>query len=101
MLEFEDGTKQMVPRGDHEAHRPKAADLWPRMVTSMSRAAPKPARSERRRYMADKLESIEIFPGDNGGHRVSHNFKREVGKKGGAMLNRLRAPISGSILTRA
>ena len=29
MLEFEDGTKQMVHRGDHEAHQPKAGDLSP------------------------------------------------------------------------
>ena len=29
MLEFEDGTKQMVHRGDHEAHDPKAGDMWP------------------------------------------------------------------------
>jgi hypothetical protein len=35
--------------------------------------------------MAGKLESIEIFPGENGGHRVVHNFKREAGKKQGAM----------------
>jgi hypothetical protein len=35
--------------------------------------------------MAGKLESIEIFPGENGGHRVVHNFKREAGKKSGAM----------------
>ena len=32
-----------------------------------------------------KIESIEIFPGENGGHRVVHNFKREAGKKQGAM----------------
>jgi hypothetical protein len=32
-----------------------------------------------------KIESIEIFPGENGGHRVVHNFKREAGKKSGAM----------------
>ena len=31
------------------------------------------------------MESIEIFPGENGGHRVVHNFKREAGKKSGAM----------------
>jgi hypothetical protein len=35
--------------------------------------------------VADKIESIEIFPGENGGHRVVHNFKREAGKKEGAM----------------
>ena len=35
--------------------------------------------------MAGELESIEIFPGENGGHRVVHNFKREASKKGGAM----------------
>jgi hypothetical protein len=29
MLEFEDGVKQLVHRGDHEAHQPKAGDLWP------------------------------------------------------------------------
>ena len=29
MLELEDGTKQLVHRGDHEAHAPKAGDLWP------------------------------------------------------------------------
>ena len=29
MLEFEDGTKQMVNRGDHEAHAPKAGDVCP------------------------------------------------------------------------
>jgi hypothetical protein len=28
--------------------------------------------------MAKQLESIEIFPGENGGHRVVHNFKRET-----------------------
>jgi len=31
------------------------------------------------------IESIEKFPGENGGHRVVHNFRRETGKKGGAM----------------
>ena len=35
--------------------------------------------------MANNLESMEIFPGENGGHRVVHNFKREAGKKSGAM----------------
>ena len=35
--------------------------------------------------MAKQIESIEIFPGENGGHRVVHNFKREMGKKGGAI----------------
>ena len=35
--------------------------------------------------MAGNLESIEIFPGENGGHRVVHNFKRQPGKKEGAM----------------
>jgi hypothetical protein len=35
--------------------------------------------------MSGKLESIEIFPGENGGHRVVHNFKREAGKKEGSM----------------
>ena len=34
VLEFEDGTKQMVHRGDHEAQQPKPGDLWPRMATS-------------------------------------------------------------------
>jgi hypothetical protein len=34
MLEFEDGTKQMVHRGDHKRHDPKPGDMWPRMVTS-------------------------------------------------------------------
>lgn len=29
MLEFTDGSKQSVHRGDHEAHAPKAGDLWP------------------------------------------------------------------------
>ena len=29
MLEFEDGMKQMVHRGDHEAHAPKVGDLCP------------------------------------------------------------------------
>jgi hypothetical protein len=29
MLEFEDGTKQAVNRGDHEAHNPAVGDLWP------------------------------------------------------------------------
>ena len=29
MLEFEDGTKQMVHRGDHERHDPKLGDMWP------------------------------------------------------------------------
>ena len=33
--------------------------------------------------MAKQIESIEIFPGENGGHRVVHNFKREAGKKQG------------------
>jgi hypothetical protein len=28
MLEFEDGTKQMVHRGDHERHGPKPGDMW-------------------------------------------------------------------------
>jgi hypothetical protein len=35
--------------------------------------------------MAKQLESIEIIPGEKGGHRVVHNFKRETGKKSGAM----------------
>jgi hypothetical protein len=35
--------------------------------------------------MAKQLASIEIFPGENGGHRVVHNFKPASGKKGGAM----------------
>jgi hypothetical protein len=35
--------------------------------------------------MAGNIESIEIFPGENGGHRVVHNFKREAGKKQGSM----------------
>ena len=35
--------------------------------------------------MARQIESIEVFPGENGGHRVVHNFKREAGKKGGSM----------------
>jgi hypothetical protein len=39
--------------------------------------------------MAKKLESIEIIPGENGGHRVVHNFKREMGKKGGSMAGGL------------
>ena len=29
VLEFEDGTKQMVFRGQHEQHAPAAADPWP------------------------------------------------------------------------
>lgn len=29
MLEFEDGSKQMVFRGDHEKHIPVAGDMWP------------------------------------------------------------------------
>jgi hypothetical protein len=29
MLEFEDGAKQMVHRGDHERHDPKPGDMWP------------------------------------------------------------------------
>ena len=29
MLEFEDGVKKMVHRGDHEAHQPKVGDMWP------------------------------------------------------------------------
>ena len=29
MLGFEDWVKQLVHRGDHEAHAPKAGDLWP------------------------------------------------------------------------
>ena len=29
MLEFEDGVKQLVHLGDHEAHAPKGGDLWP------------------------------------------------------------------------
>ena len=29
MLEFEDGTKQMAHRGDHERNDPKPGDLWP------------------------------------------------------------------------
>jgi hypothetical protein len=35
--------------------------------------------------VAKQIDSIEIFPGENGGHRVVHNFKREMGKKSGAM----------------
>ena len=29
MLEFSDGTKQTVFRGDHEQHAPKVGELWP------------------------------------------------------------------------
>jgi hypothetical protein len=29
MLEFEDGTKQMVHRGDLERHGAKPGDIWP------------------------------------------------------------------------
>jgi len=36
-----------------------------------------------------QIASIEIFPGENGGHRVVHNFKPETGKKGGAMAGGL------------
>jgi hypothetical protein len=32
MLEFEDGMKKLVRRGDHEPH-PKPGDMWPRMAT--------------------------------------------------------------------
>ena len=39
--------------------------------------------------MAKQIESIEVFPGENGGHRVVHNFKRETGKKGGSMAGGL------------
>ena len=35
--------------------------------------------------MAGNHESIEIFPGENGGHRVVRNLKREAGKKSGSM----------------
>jgi hypothetical protein len=35
--------------------------------------------------VANKIESIEIYPGENGGHRVVHNFKREAGRKSGSM----------------
>jgi hypothetical protein len=33
--------------------------------------------------VAKQIESTEAFPGENGGHRVVHNFKREAGKKDG------------------
>jgi hypothetical protein len=29
MLEFEDGSKQTVFRGDHEQHAPAVGELWP------------------------------------------------------------------------
>jgi len=29
MLEFDDGTKQMVHRGDLDGHDPKPGDIWP------------------------------------------------------------------------
>jgi hypothetical protein len=29
ILELEDGSKQTVFRGEHEAHAPKPGDLWP------------------------------------------------------------------------
>ena len=29
MLEFEDATKQLVHRGEHEVHQLKVGDLWP------------------------------------------------------------------------
>lgn len=29
ILEFEDGSKQTVHKGDHEVHGPVAGDLWP------------------------------------------------------------------------
>jgi hypothetical protein len=32
-----------------------------------------------------QIDSIEIFPVENGGHRAVLNFKREAGKKEGAM----------------
>ena len=33
--------------------------------------------------MAKQIDSIEIFPGENGGYGVVHNFKRGAGKKDG------------------
>ena len=44
--------------------------------------------------MANKIESIEIFPGENGGHRVVHNYKRESGKKEGAMAGVVLNPAT-------
>lgn len=29
MLEFEDGSKQCVNKGDHERHKPEVGDAWP------------------------------------------------------------------------
>jgi len=37
--------------------------------------------------MAKQIDSIEIFPGENGGHRVVHNFEREAGKKKEGAMN--------------
>jgi hypothetical protein len=56
----------------------------PRMVTSTSRVAPRPAHSEEGVTWQTR-SSIEICPGENGGHRVVHNFKREPSKKEGSM----------------
>jgi hypothetical protein len=35
--------------------------------------------------MAKELESLEIHPGEHGGHRIVHNFKRQTVKRSGAM----------------
>jgi hypothetical protein len=85
MLEFEDGTKQMVHRGDHERHDPKPGDTCPSDGHEHVIKGVQTGALRKKAYVANKIESIEIIPGENGGHRGVQNFKREAGKKEGPM----------------
>jgi len=60
MLEFEDGTKQMVHRGDLERHDPKAVTSGLRMAMNTLQTARRPARSARRRNMLKPIDSIDM-----------------------------------------
>src|SRR5215472_2618070 len=69
------------PRGPRpEARRPLAPG-WSRARNER----PGDRRTQEEGVTVAMIESIEKFPGENGGHRVVHNFRRETGKRGGAM----------------
>jgi hypothetical protein len=55
-LDLEDGSTQIVHRGNHEAHDPKVGDMWP----------PEPERTDekiiREDYIAPALEAAEQQP---------------------------------------
>ena len=75
----------MIHRGDHEAHQPKPGDMWPPVGHEHVTEGVQADALRKRCNMAKQIESIEIFHGENGGHRAVHNFKLEPSKKEGAM----------------